>query len=238
MKRKYFVLSDNNQLHSRFVSLLEEKELLGFFDFYCSPGNQDLIDKGLNPLNISLSSGEILEKYSIGFSIHSKQMFPKELVYKIPCINIHPGFNPYNRGWFPQVFSIVNDEVIGATIHYMDEKLDNGKIIDRLLVVKEIWDTSETLYLKILDAEMALLERNISAIICNTTTPFEPEFLGKLYLKKDFDELCRISLEKTGSFLEFYNLLRATTFSNYKNAFFIDSKTGKKVFISVNISHE
>ena len=120
----------------------------------------------------------------------------------------------------------------------MDEKLDNGKIIDRVKVEKEIWDTSESLYQKILEAEIILLEKNIIDILSDNTYPFEPEFKGKLYLKKDFDELCRISLEKEGSFLDFYNLLRATTFSNYKNAYFVDSKTNKKVFIQINISHE
>jgi len=238
MYNKYFVLSDNYQLYLRFIKLLEAKSLINSFDFYCSPENDIMINKGLPALDVKKSFIDLISKYSMGFSIHSKQMFPKELVQSIPCINIHPGYNPFNRGWYPQVFSIINDEVIGATIHFMDEKLDNGKIIERIKVEKEIWDTSETLYLKILNAEMILLGNNIFDIINDSTNPFEPEFLGKLYLKKDFDELCKISLNQEGRFEDFYNLLRATTFSNYQNAFIIDEKTGKKIYISINISYE
>ena len=203
MRNRYFVLSDNFELYQRFINLLKSKDLLDSFDFYCSKGNIQMIENGLAEIVIESSLDEILLKYKKGFSIHSKQMFPEKLVNSIQCINIHPGYNPYNRGWFHQVFSIINNEIIGATIHYMDEKLDNGKIIDRIQVEKKIWDTSETLYSRILDAEMTLLESNIENILNDATLPFDPEFRGKLYLKRDFDDLCRISLDQKGQFITF-----------------------------------
>jgi methionyl-tRNA formyltransferase len=67
---------------------------------------------------------EIIEKYQLVFSLHCKQIFPSELISNVKCINVHPGYNPLNRGWYPQVFSIIYDLPIGATIHEIDEVVD------------------------------------------------------------------------------------------------------------------
>ena len=52
-------------------------------------------------------------------------MFPVDMVRNYRCINVHPGLNPYNRGWFPQTFSLVNHFPVGVTIHEMDAHLDD-----------------------------------------------------------------------------------------------------------------
>ena len=36
------------------------------------------------------------------------------------CINLHPGYLPHTRGYFPNIWSIVDDLPPGATLHYMD----------------------------------------------------------------------------------------------------------------------
>ena len=71
----------------------------------------------------------IIANYDLVISAHCKQIFPDILVNSVRCINIHPGLNPYNRGWFPQVFSIINKKPIGCTIHLMDEEIDHGDVI-------------------------------------------------------------------------------------------------------------
>jgi methionyl-tRNA formyltransferase len=96
----------------------------------------------------------ILGNFDLVFSIHCKQIFPKELVNGLKCINIHPGYNPVNRGWYPQIFSILNDLPVGATIHEIDEALDHGGIIARALVPKYSYDTSKSLYDRILEKEI------------------------------------------------------------------------------------
>ncbi|MCK9216990.1 MAG: dTDP-4-amino-4,6-dideoxyglucose formyltransferase [Firmicutes bacterium] len=235
---KYFVITDNRALYLRFKDLLENKNILNSFDFYCSPKNKQLISHGLESIDIKDCYNDFINRYSIGFSIHSKQMFPKVLVESIPCINVHPGYNPYNRGWYPQVFAIINNEKIGATLHFMDAELDNGKIIDRVLVEHKLSDTSESLYFRILDAEINLLEKNIDNILDFTAASYDPEFKGKLYLKKHFEDLCQISLEKEGSFLDFFNLLRATSFGNYDNSYIIDPENQKKIFFKLVIKDD
>lgn len=56
---------------------------------------------------------------------------PVLLGYPNRIINIHGSFLPYNRGAYPNLFSWVDDTPKGATIHYVDEGIDTGRIIVR-----------------------------------------------------------------------------------------------------------
>lgn len=181
---------------------------------------------------------KIINNYQLVFSIHCKQLFPELLFKNVKSINIHPGYNPLNRGWYPQVFSIIHDSKVGATIHEIDGEIDHGNIISRAFVEKEIIDTSKSLYDKILVKEMELLEDNIEAILNNKYSTITPESNGKLYLKKDFKNLCELNLNENLSTLEFINKLRALTHGDFKNAYFIDPKTNKKVYVSINLNYQ
>lgn len=90
-----------------------------------------MIGLGAKPINVRDKStvDNIIGLYDLVFSLHCKQIFPKKLVDEVTCINFHPGFNPFNRGWYPQSFSIINGMPAGATIHKMDENVDSGEII-------------------------------------------------------------------------------------------------------------
>jgi methionyl-tRNA formyltransferase len=175
----------------------------------------------------------ICKNYSLVLSIHCKQIFPKKLVETVKCINIHPGYNPINRGWYPQVFAIINNSEVGATIHEIDAFLDHGKIIDREFVTIESWDTSLSLYEKITNLELVLLQKNLVNILSNSYNTIVPENEGSLYLKKDFNALCELDLTKQQSIQETLNLLRALTHGTYKNAYYIDPSSGAKIYVCV-----
>lgn len=178
----------------------------------------------------------ILERYDLIISIHCKQIFPNTLIDNLKCINIHPGYNPINRGWYPQVFSINYDLPVGATIHEIDYELDNGPIIAREFVTKQMFDTSETLYNKILDKEIELFEKHINSIVSNEYTTVVPENRGNLFLKKDFNKLCEIDLNENLKMSQCIDRLRALTHGQLKNAYFIDNETNQKVYVSINFS--
>ena len=181
---------------------------------------------------------KIVKNYDLIFSMHCKQFFPPSLVNNIKCINVHPGFNPYNRGWYPQVFSIIYDLPIGATIHEIDEKLDNGLIIDRVQVHKNTWDTSLDLYERVVKAEIELLKINLPKILEGKYPVVKPEFSGKTYLKKDFKKLLKIDLEEKNSYKHMINRLRALSHGDYNNCFYIDPDTGKKIFVKIELTPE
>lgn len=236
------ILSDNKFLIEKFAQLVLKKNLSSdfLFDFACSPVNQSLLNDSsltvkLNCIAVKNDSEQLIEKYDLIFSLHCKQLFPAELVKKVRCVNVHPGYNPYNRGWFPQVFSILNQLPFGATIHEIDEQLDHGAIIAQKKVVGEIWETSLDIYNKILQAEIELLEEYLPAILNNSYQTIAPKEEGNLNLKKDFNALCKLDLNETLTMGEAIDRLRALTHGEYKNAWFAHPETGEKIYVSINL---
>ena len=164
-------------------------------------------------------------------------MFPNKLVDNHRCINVHPGLNPYNRGWYPQVFSIINKKPIGVTIHEMDRELDHGPIIYQEELEIFSYDTSYDIYQRILSKEIELLDQNLESLIDGKYETIIPKSQGNLNCKSDFDKLCKIDLNEQGSFGYFIDLLRATTFVNYDNAYFCD-ENGNKIYVSIKLKKE
>ena len=246
MFKKILIISDNPALCKKFHQIIEKKKFNNSsFSFAISPFSSihdfNISDEVLvqtidlrNQDNID----NIKSNFDLVFSIHCKQIFPSDLVTNVKCINVHPGYNPINRGWYPQVFSIINKIAIGATIHEIDEKLDHGAIIARKFVEKDSFDTSESLYNKITDLEIELLEEHIESIIGGTYSTISPEEEGNLYLKKDFNNLLQLDLEEKVTVGDFIDKLRALTHGSYDNAYFIDQATGKKVFVGIRLKQE
>lgn len=181
---------------------------------------------------------DIISQFDLVISIHCKQLFPANLVNSVKCINVHPGYNPINRGWFPQVFSIIHNLPIGATIHEIDEKLDHGKIIDRAFVEKEEFEDSLSLYEKIVELEIELFRKNLPNILEGSFTSIFPENEGNVFLKKDFEALCKIDLDEKATYREVIERLLALTHGEFRNAWIEDEKTGKKRYITIKLDSE
>jgi methionyl-tRNA formyltransferase len=240
MKKILFII-DNVFQYDKIINLIEKKNIPNVtFDFRHSNvksqiwNHKDFV-KGDKIIDVKNDYNWIIKNYDIVISVHCFQFFPKELVNNVTCINVHPGYNPINRGWYPQVFSIINNLDIGATIHVMDNKLDNGPIIVRKLVEKYDWDSSFTLYHRVLDVEIELLDTNLQSIIDGNYEVISPESKGNFFSKSDFNKLCEINMNQTGTYREFYNHLRAMTHGDYKNVYFISEESGEKIYISLNI---
>jgi len=244
-KLKYnniLVISDNLFLITAFHELS-----LGFpglsITYACSQNNLTLLtDPGLpvklEALAVKTQHSDIVSRYDLVFSLHCKQFFPIELVSKVKCINVHPGYNPHNRGWFPQVFSILNKLPAGVTIHEIDEHLDHGAIIARKEVKINSWDTSVDIYNNVQQVEVDLLKEYLPAILKGTYQTNVPEMEGNVNLKKDFNELCILDLEETVTMGVAIDKLRALTHGNYANGFFIDPETGVKVYVKISLKKE
>lgn len=241
--KNILIISDNEYLLGRFKEIINDKKFNNYsFDFRFSYTNYSFLDKyqhsdWLSPIDVKKDFQVIIDNYSTVISLHCKQLFPEKLVTAVKCINVHPGLNPYNRGWYPQVFSILKNLPAGATIHEIDKHLDNGAIIVQREVKIESWDTSLSLYNKILSLEIELLKTHLYAILENKYTVTKPLFEGNLNLKKDFTQLCKLDLGNQASLKEHINLLRALTHGDLKNAYFYD-ENGKKIFIRISLLKE
>jgi methionyl-tRNA formyltransferase len=80
------------------------------------------------------------------------------------AVNLHNGLLPFNRGWDPVMWSVIEGTPGGVTIHYMDEQFDTGPIIAQREVVLGDGDTLRSGWWRH-DAELvALFEQHWPAI--------------------------------------------------------------------------
>lgn len=242
--RKVLVVTDNGLLYKQVKTILFEEfsDIANLFTFKRTKlsKKQHLYTDGIEELdevNVKEEYQDIINNYDLVISLHCKQIFPLELVNSIPCVNIHPGYNPYNRGWYPQVFAIINKECLGATIHLMDEQVDHGSIIARKEVKIESYYTSKEAYEQVLEAELELFRDNIRHIVEGTYKTIEPEIEGDYHSIDDYNKLCKIDLKEKLTFGEAIDKLRALSHGAYKNAYFID-EDGNKIFIKVELTKE
>lgn len=237
---RILVITDNLYLYKKFREIIAQKRLeLAKFTYrysFSNAGFKDLFkgDSEFQSMNIKEEIEMITETYDLVISLHSKQLFPQNLVAVVKCINIHPGFNPFNRGWYPQVFSILNKLPLGATIHEMDDQIDHGPIIVQEEVPVFSWDTSLTAYERVIEAELRLIEENIVKIVSGAYETENPAEEGSLNSKKEFALLCKIDLNETATFGSFIDRLRALSHGDFRNAYFVDEE-GRKIYLTLSL---
>jgi methionyl-tRNA formyltransferase len=240
-KKKILVVTDNPVILIGFKKIIKKKNINeSNFDYRCTKIFKDKFSPQLKvrSIDIKKESKKIVNKYRFILYLHGRQIVPNEIIKKIKSINIHPGYNPYNRGMFPHVFSIMNGLPAGATLHEMDEELDHGPIIaqTRIKVLPE--DTSYTLYKRCVKAELNLLEKNIESIINGNYKTYLPNKEGNMNMLKDYKLLSEIDLDKKINIGTFLNYLRAYTHKGYENAYFIDKTNGDKIYITIKLKRK
>ena len=238
-KNKILVVADNSDLFKGFKKIIERKKYKNLFSFACSKvskHNEEFNQVKCLDLKNDDTLKSIIADYFLVISLHAKQLFPKKLVKKIRCINVHPGFNPFNRGMFPHVFSIINGFPLGVTIHEMDEYIDHGPIIIQEKLDDETWEDSFEIYNRLLKLELKLLKENLDKIINHEYKSVKPSANGNINFIKDFKSLCNIDLSEKNTFENFINRLRALSHDEYKNAYFIDKDINKKVYLKISFT--
>ena len=125
--------------------------------------------------NVNISEKKLLEKlfkYKInliclaGFMKILSRYFIKK--FNKPIINIHPSLLPKFKGLNTHSRVIKNKEKYsGATVHFVSEKLDSGKIILQKRVKISKYENVKTLEKKILKIEHKLYPKAIKKIIAS-----------------------------------------------------------------------
>lgn len=191
----------------------------------------------LPEIDVSAEQDRLAEDHDLLVSLHCRQIFPASLVRRVRCVNVHPGFNPDNRGVYPQVFAIARGGRVGATIHVMDERIDHGPIIAQREVSVLAWDTSLSVYERILAAERDLLREWFPRLLTNEYKPFVPEAQGTVNRRADFRALCELDPDEAGTLGEFVDRLRALTHGDLPNAYFV-APDGTRVHVRLVLEPE
>ena len=185
-------------------------------------------------INPKLDYKYIIKTYNLVFSLHCKKIFPKDLTDVLRCINVHPGFNPWNRGMFPHVFSMVDGMSAGFTIHEMTSVIDGGPWIHQEEIEPLQSETSKDFYSRIITHELSALDYRLDDILNSTYDVFPHTDEGCYNSLDDFKELCEIDLNESGTFKDFYNRLRALTHEPYWNA----RIKGTDIYLKLMIKNE
>lgn len=236
--KNVLITGDNPYILNSIWKIIKKKKLTNLieFDFTYTDKYSDKFSgmPYIWKIDMTKDLEYILNTYDLIISAHCKQIFPSNLVKEIKCINIHPGYNPYNRGWYPHVFSIINGLPAGATIHEMDKRIDNGNIIIQRKIKVKSYDTSETLYKRILKLEIKLFKKIIKDLLKNAYTAHKPQKEGNINYKQDYNNLKELNLNTQYTAKEMINLLRAMSHEKHKNLYFIDEQ-GNKVYLKLRL---
>ena len=235
------IIADDDDLLQFFKREIQsrsfQRQIVVDYRYSCRNGNPGpMIAAGLTVIDLSDESTiqTISSRYDLILSLHCFQIFPRKLVERIRCINIHPGFNPYNRGMHPYVFSIVTELPAGATIHLMGSRIDHGDIIAQKKVEVLPSDTSLEVLRKSQDAEKELIRVHLESIIEANYDHAPPSSTGSINSFKDYEALCELDLAHTGTLKEHINRLRATTWGSRYEGHFVGAD-GKKYLVGVVI---
>jgi methionyl-tRNA formyltransferase len=179
-------------------------------------------------------------KPEIGISALFGFILRKNFLNLMPagCVNIHPALLPYNRGAYPNVWSIIEETPSGITIHYIDECIDTGDIIAQILVPVEPVDTGESLYRKLEKAAVDLFKETWPLIRSGKVQRIaqQDREKGTYHSIKDAERVDEIFLDCTYTAKELINIIRARTFPPYPGAYFW--KEGRKVYLRLQLLYE
>lgn len=125
---------------------------------------------------------------SVGFVFGAPLL--SESVFSIPqygCVNIHTGLVGHYRGVDSTMWAMHDNrpDLIGATLHYVDNTIDAGAVIGMKTVTIEKDDNLDTLFYKSCQAGFDLLSEQIDAIMLNNVEKFKLQSKGKLYQNRD-----------------------------------------------------
>lgn len=199
-------------------------------------------------VDIEISKPDSIEfnKYDLAISY----MYPYILrekhfnLTKWGIANLHSSFLPFNRGAYPNCWSIIDQTFAGTTVHWIDSGIDTGNILAQRQVEISPLDTGETLYHR-LERSMywTFIDcwRDLEKSLLNGIKPIgtiQNDDYSSTHKKSEIelvDDLESYFGIQTAH--EFINILRARTFQNYPSAYIKDSN-GNKVYVRVQLSYE
>ena len=218
-----------------------------------SPEKQKFYNKLIAQINIDpkyifygseLRNIEIIDfikalRPDIGLSIFFGYILKQEFLDLFPLgvINLHPSYLPFNRGQYPNVWSIIDGTPAGATLHYVDSGVDTGDIVSQKKVYVEQKDTGQSLYKKLEFACFELFIETWPLIKSGKTLRTKQDRNeGTYHCTSDVAKLDQINLNKSYSAMELFNIVRARTFPPYPGAYYVDN--GKKVYLRLQLLEE
>lgn len=120
--------------------------------------------------------------------IHFPYLVPAE-VLALPrqgMLNLHPAYLPYNRGWHTPTWAMLEGTPAGATLHFMDARIDMGDVVHRRELAPGPGDTADTLYRRLKALEVEVFQEAWPALVDGTFTRVpQDERAGTSHRRRD-----------------------------------------------------
>jgi methionyl-tRNA formyltransferase len=133
---------------------------------------------------------------------------------KNEAINLHPGYLPYNKGFYSYVWSVLDGTPAGVSLHRMNSEVDTGELISQARIRVELTDTGETLYKKHEDASISLFRHTWPSIVAGKYRLCAQRHTGTRHKIKETRALLQIDPHEKVKAIDLINRLRATSFAD------------------------
>ena len=230
--------------------LLQNKEkisILVLHNVEDSRNHAELTKLGLdNGIQIALSSDmrepsfvDLLATLNLTFGVSAffNHILGKEIldIFSNGVVNLHTSFLPWNKGSNPNVWSIIKEDPVGVTLHFMNEQVDAGPIIVRESFEAPINYTGKELYLELESRIVALFRKSWPLIKDHDFSLIQQDdLIGTVNLRKSLESLKLLDLNAKKTIREVLNILRACTFPPHPSAYFISN--GKRFDVEIKIT--
>ena len=169
-------------------------------------------------------------KPDVLLSVHFGYRVGAGLLSSTPAFNLHPGYLPYNRGLYPNVWALAEGTPAGVTLHRMDPGIDTGEIVAQRRTEVLPTDTGESLYHRLERDELALFREAWPSVRTGTFLASAQPAGGTSHTGADLVGLDRLDPDQRMSVRELVDRLRARTFPPHPGCY-LEGKDGRRVHL-------
>lgn len=135
---------------------------------------------------------------------------------RIGCINLHYSPLPKHRGFFPVMWSLMEDKRAGVTMHWINEEINGGDIIASQTTPIGREDTSFSIYLKLSKIAMELFKSNFPKVLKRTSPKSSQQPDLATYHAAGYPDQRIIDWNKSSESID--RFIRALTFPGFDSA--------------------
>ena len=149
-------------------------------------------------------------------------------------VNTHPSLLPYNRGKHPNFWALLEQCPFGVSLHFVEEGIDCGGIVDQKNISYTWEDNAETLYLRAIAGMKELFTDNYPRLREKSFTTIPQDLSqGSFHFSSELEPASRIELDEPTTARQLLNLLRARTFTGHPACSFFDDGVKYEVRIEI-----
>lgn len=155
------------------------------------------------------------EPSEIGFSVHYPRVIKPHLIERYRKLyNLHPGYLPWGRGFYPVFWALWEGTPAGATLHEITAGIDEGPVVAQVRVGYDEADTGGSLHERVREAERRLFLEHWPRVVEGREPPAraQAEGAGSHHFKREFFELKERAAWGEMSGADLLRLARCLTF--------------------------